>query len=86
MDTQKRQRVGIIGSIIVHCLVFLLVAFSGVLNVSQAYTDEIVEITMYGGGGGGGGQGDGSDGSIETATDDGASQQAPTDEAPPQAD
>ena len=54
MDTQKRQRVGIIGSIIVHCLVFLLVAFSGVLNVSQAYTDEIVEITMYGGGGGGG--------------------------------
>ena len=86
MDTQKRQRVGIIGSIIVHCLVFLLVAFSGVLNVSQAYTDEIVEITMYGGGGGGGGQGDGSDGSIETATDEGASQQAPTDEAPPQAD
>ena len=86
MDTQKRQRLGMLGSVIVHCLVFLLVAFSGVLNASQSLSDDIVEITMYGGGGGGGGQGDGSDGTIETATDEGASQQAPTDEAPPQAD
>ena len=47
MDTQKRQRVGIIGSIIVHCLVFLLVAFSGILNASATLNDDIVEITMY---------------------------------------
>ena len=45
MDTQKRQRLGMLGSVIVHCLVFLLVAFSGVLNASQSLSDDIVEIT-----------------------------------------
>lgn len=87
MDTQKRQRVGILGSVIIHCLVFLLIAFSGVLNAAQANNDDIVEVTMYGGGGGGGGgQGDGSDGAIEEAADSSNADGSIAPEATPQAD
>ena len=61
MDMQKRQRIGMLGSVLFHLCVFLIVAFTGVLTVSHASQDDIVEVTMFGGGGGGGGQGDGGD-------------------------
>ena len=64
MDMQKRQRVGLLGSVLFHCAIFLIVAFTGVLTVSHASQDDIVEVTMFGGGGGGGGQGDGADGEV----------------------
>ncbi len=64
MYIQKRQKIGMLGSVIVHCLIFLIVTFTGVLTVSHAGQDEIVEVTMFGGGGGGGGQGDGSEGEV----------------------
>lgn len=85
MDMQKRQRIGMLGSVLFHLCVFLIVAFTGVLTVSHASQDDIVEVTMFGGGGGGGGQGDGSDGDVveeEAAPQDSDA----VEETPPAAD
>ncbi|MDY2637646.1 MAG: energy transducer TonB [Phascolarctobacterium sp.] len=69
MNMQKRQRIGMLGSLVTHVLIFLLVAFSGMFNITHAKKEDIVEISMFGGGGGGGGQGDGSDQSLDAAVE-----------------
>ena len=82
MDMQKRQRIGMLGSVLFHLCVFLIVAFTGVLTVSHASQDDIVEVTMFGGGGGGGGQGDGGDVMEEEAGPQGSE----AEETPPATD
>ena len=72
MNMQKRQRIGMLGSLVTHVLIFLLVAFSGMFNITHAEKEDIVEISMFGGGGGGGGQGDGSEQSLEAAVEEGS--------------
>lgn len=84
MDMQKRQRIGMLGSVLVHCLVFLIVAFTGVLTVSHASQDDIVEVTMFGGGGGGGGQGDGANGDV--VEEEAGPQGSEAEETPPTTD
>lgn len=82
MDMQKRQKIGMLGSVLVHCLIFLVVTFTGVFTVSHASQDDIVEVTMFGGGGGGGGQGDGSEGEV-IEDEAGAQGSEAAQEAPP---
>lgn len=53
MNSEKRRNIGILGSFIVHLLVFLLIAFTGLFQISHARED-IVEVAIFGGGGGGG--------------------------------
>lgn len=54
MDSQKRKKISIGGSILAHILILLLIAFTGILNISSKNQDDIVEIVLSGGGGGGG--------------------------------
>lgn len=56
MESNKRRNIGILGSIGVHIVVFLVIAFTGLLHYS-AHKEDIVEIAFFGGGGGGGGSG-----------------------------
>lgn len=81
MDMQKRQRIGMLGSVLFHLCVFLIVAFAGVLTVSHASQDDIVEVTMFGGGGGGGGQGDG-----DVVEEEAGPQGSEAEETPPATD
>ena len=85
MNMQKRQRVGMIGSVIVHCAVFLIVSFFGLFNLSKAGQEDIVEISMFGGGGGGG-QGDELD-AVEDGQEEEAEEAEPeVEETPPETD
>ena len=63
MNSIKRRNIGIFGSLGVHLVVFLLVAFTGLLHFAPP-KEEIVEIAFFGGGGGGGG-GNGVEGVID---------------------
>lgn len=66
MTGTKRQKIGILGSVIVHLLIFLLVAGTGILHLQHAQPENIVEVALFGGGGGGGGGGsDADDATIE---------------------
>jgi protein TonB len=68
MDDTKRTRVGFLGSLGIHAVIFLLVAASGIFAIisQTADSDDIVDVSVYdsgggpgtgGGGGGGGGNG-----------------------------
>lgn len=59
MNDEKRRNWGVLGSVGLHLLLVLLIAFTGVLHTSHASNEEIVEVAIYGGGGGGGGGGAG---------------------------
>lgn len=52
-----RKKLSFTGSIALHTVVFLLIAFTGVLH-SEKLRDNLTEIAFIGGGGGGGGTGD----------------------------
>lgn len=75
MDSNKRRNIGILGSIGVHIVVFLVIAFTGLLHYS-AHKEDIVEIAFFGGGGGGGGSG--SEASVEEVVEE---ESAPEEEA-----
>ncbi len=53
MNSIKRRNIGILGSLGIHLVVFLLIALTGLLSFSHSKED-IVEIAFFGGGGGGG--------------------------------
>ncbi len=81
MDSRQRSKYGILGSVAVHVLLFLLVSFTGLFAFSQHQQDDIVEVSLFGGGGGGGG----SDADIEDSRDDETTaedEQAQEEEAP----
>ena len=72
MDDSKRTRLGFLGSLAFHLVIFLLVAATGVFAVlSQTNEgDDIVDVSVYDGGGtgpgtGGGGGGGGGNGGAE---------------------
>lgn len=54
MDNEKRRKISIGGSILVHIIILLLVAFTGILSMNNKTPDDIVEVVLAGGGGGGG--------------------------------
>ncbi|MGM9582179.1 MAG: energy transducer TonB [Phascolarctobacterium sp.] len=56
MHSRVRERLGFLGSLIIHFLLFITVAVSGVL-LPQAAADETAAITFFAAGGGGGGGG-----------------------------
>lgn len=70
MDDSKRKRIGFLGSLAFHLVVFLLVAATGIFAaVNQtAESDDIVDVSMYGTGPGGGGGGGGNGGAEATLT------------------
>lgn len=74
MESNKRRNIGILGSIGVHIVVFLVIAFTGLLHYS-AHKEDIVEIAFFGGGGGGGGSG------VEAGVDEVIEEEAAPDEA-----
>lgn len=53
-DSKKRQRLGVLGSCLVHVCLLLLLSLSGLLSLQPNLADDIVEVSLYGGGGGGG--------------------------------
>lgn len=85
MNMQKRQRVGIIGSVIVHCAVLLMVSFFGLFSLSHAGKEDIVEISMFGGGGGGG-SGDDIEAVDDSQAEEAAESESEIEEAPPETD
>lgn len=56
MHSRVRERLGFFGSLIIHFLLFIVLAVSGVL-LPQAAADETAAITFFAAGGGGGGGG-----------------------------
>ena len=52
-DEKKRRNAGFIGSALIHILIVLVISFTGLLHFSSN-TEDIVEVTFFGGGGGGG--------------------------------
>ena len=57
MDEQKRKKIGIIGSVIIHVFVFLFISLTGLLNFTSLSKADIVEITTFDSGGGNNGGG-----------------------------
>ena len=66
MNSTQRSKIGIIGSVAFHIVLFFILAFAGLFNFSHPVQDDIVEVSLYGGGGGGGGN----DADIEDGQDD----------------
>ena len=72
MDDSKRTRLGFLGSLAFHLVIFLLVAATGIFAVLSQTSegDDIVDVSVYDGGGagpgtGGGGGGGGGNGGAE---------------------
>lgn len=55
LQAKARQRFGFCGSLIIHFLLFIVLAFSGVFALQAPDTDNDVVYIDAGGGGGGGG-------------------------------
>ncbi len=53
MDSRKYRKISYLGSVFIHIIVFLIIAFTGILSSTHAKED-IVEIAFVGGGGGSG--------------------------------
>lgn len=70
LQAKARQRFGFCGSLVIHFILFVVLAFSGVLAVHQPApgADDVVYFDAGGGGGGGG------DEAAEADTDDGEEQ------------
>ena len=54
MNSGQRSRIGFIGSIVTHIFILLFVSFVGLFNLSHPPANDIVEVSLFGGGGGGG--------------------------------
>ena len=55
MNSGQRSRIGFIGSIVTHIFILLFVSFVGLFNLSHPPANDIVEVSLFGGGGGGSG-------------------------------
>ena len=51
MNSGQRSRIGFIGSIVTHIFILLFVSFVGLFNLSHPPANDIVEVSLFGGGG-----------------------------------